>query len=261
MTTSINPEQLAAELYQAQQQRVPVDPLTDRFPDITIAQAYQVQLALARRRQAEGRRVVGWKIGLSSKTMQEMLGVSEPDYGHLFDDMVVSTGQSVPAATLLQPRCEGEIAFILGRDLAGPGVTIADVLAATRGVMPALEIIDSRVRDWKIKIQDTIADNGSSAGLVLGDRLTPVEALDLRLVGMALYKNGELVGSGAGAASMGHPAAAVAWLVNKLAEFGLSLKAGEIVLSGSLSIAPFVTAGDTIRADFDRLGSVSVCFA
>ena len=257
---TIKVEDLAAELLQAWEKRVPVDPLTERFPSLTVAQAYEIQLALVRRRLAGGRRVVGKKIGLTSKAMQDLLGVHEPDYGHLLDDMVVPNGEAIAVSRLLQPRCEGEIAFLLKRDLAGPGVTVADVLAATEAVMPALEIVDSRVRDWRIKIQDTVADNASSALLVLGDRLTPVQGLDLRLVGMVLEKNGQVMSTGAGAAVLGHPAAAVAWLANKLGEFGVALKAGEVVLSGALTAALPIAAGDAFRAEFDRLGSAAVRF-
>lgn len=258
--TSIDLEKLADELQQAQQKRQSVEPLTERFPGLTVTQAYQIQLGLVQNRLKAGRRIIGKKIGLTSQAMQKLLGVPEPDYGHLFDDMVVLNGQPITAAQLLQPRCEGEIAFLLGRDLAGPGVSVADVLAATEAVIPALEIVDSRVRDWKIKIQDTVADNGSSALLVLGDKLSPVRNLNLRLVGMVLEKNGQMVDTGAGGAALGHPAAAVAWLANKLAEFEIVLKAGEIVLSGSLATAPPAAAGDHFRADFDRLGSVAVTF-
>jgi len=237
-----------------------LDPLTDRFLDLTVAQAYQIQLAAICNRLKEGRRVVGKKIGMTSKAMQDLLGVREPDYGHILDDMVVLNGQPVAVDKLLQPRCEGEIACLLGQDLIGPGVTVAEVLAATEAVIPALEIVDCRIRDWKIKIQDTIADNASSARVVLGDKLTPVHDLDLRLVGMVLMKNGQVVATGAGAAVLGHPAASVAWLANKLLEFDIPLKAGEIILSGSLTAAPPVAAGDYFRADFDRLGSVSAYF-
>lgn len=257
---TIKVEDLAAELLRAWETRVPVDPLTERFPTLSVAQAYEIQLAMVRRRLAGGRRVVGKKIGLTSKAMQDLLGVREPDYGHLLDDMVVPNGQAIPVSHLLQPRCEGEIAFLLKRDLTGPGVTVAEVLLATDAVMPALEIVDSRVRDWRIKIQDTVADNASSALLVLGEKLMPVQGLDLRLVGMVLEKNGQVMSTGAGAAVLGHPAAAVAWLANKLGEFGVVLKAGEIVLSGALTAALPIAAGDAFRAEFDRLGSVSVRF-
>jgi 2-keto-4-pentenoate hydratase len=255
-----NIEDLAAELLRAQQQCIPLDPLTDRFSDLNITQAYQIQLTAIRTQLMAGRRVIGKKIGLTSKVMQDMLNVHEPDYGHLLDDMVVLNEQPVTVSKLLQPRCEGEIAFLLGRDLIGPGVTVADVLTATQAVIPALEIVDCRIRDWKIKIQDTVADNAASARVVFGNKLTPVLDLDLRLIGMVLMKNGQVAATGAGAAALGHPAASVAWLANKLYEFGIPLKAGEVILSGSLTIAPPVAAGDYFRADFDRLGSASAYF-
>ncbi len=261
MDNSIDIGALAAELRRAELERVSVAPLIERFPQLSVVQAYQIQLAGIEQRLGSGRRVVGKKIGLTSKAMQDLLGVPEPDYGHLLDDMVVLNDEPVPAGQLLQPRCEGEIAFLLKRDLVGPGVSIAEVLAATEAVLPALEIVDSRVRDWKIKIQDTVADNASSARVMLGHKLTPVRNLDLRLIGMVLEKNGRVVATGAGAAVLGHPAAAVAWLANKLFEFDIPLKAGEIILSGSLATAPPVVSGDYFRAEFDRLGSVAVTFS
>jgi 2-keto-4-pentenoate hydratase len=260
MKSSIQVKDLAAELEQAEQTRTPVPPLLQRFPDLTVDQAYQIQLANIEKRLRAGRRVVGKKIGLTSKAMQDALGVYEPDYGHLLDDMVVLTGQPLAAERMIQPRCEGEIAFLLKRDLEGPGVTVADVLAASEAILPALEIIDSRVADWKIKLQDTVADNASSAFIVLGNTLTPPHGLDLRLTGMVMEKNGRIIATGAGAAVLGHPASAVAWLANKLHEFDVVLKAGEVVLSGALAAASPFVAGDCFRAEFDRLGSVSVCF-
>lgn len=260
MSVTVNVDDLALELLRAERERTSVRPLTERFPDLTIDQAYRVQLAGVQARLNEGRRVIGKKIGLTSKAMQELLGVSEPDYGHLFDHMIVPNGQPISTDRLLKPRCEGEIAFLLARDLEGPGVTIATVLASTEAVMPALEIVDSRIRDWDIKIQDTIADNASSGMVVLGGRPTSVRDLDLSLIGMVLKKDGEIVDTGAGAAALGHPASAVAWLANKLSEFEVTLKAGEVVLSGSLATAPWAVAGDHFRADFDRLGHVAVRF-
>ncbi len=252
---------LAEELLAAAESARPVEQLTARFPGLTLAEAYQIQLALIGRRLAGGRRTVGKKIGLTSLAMQGLLGVREPDYGYLLDDMVIPEGQPIVTARLIAPKAEGEVAFLLGRDLAGPGVTAAEVLRATEAVMPAIEVVDSRVRDWKIKIQDTVADNASSACLVLGGMLTPVAALDLRYVGMVLEKNGEVVNTGAGAAVLGNPVTAVAWLANKLAEYGEALKAGEVVLSGAVTAAPPVVAGDVIRVTFDRLGTVTARFA
>ncbi len=261
MAATPDPGELARELLEATATGTPVDPLTTRFPDLTAADAYGIQLAIVEQRLADGRKVIGKKIGLSGKAMQELLGVDEPDYGHLFDDMIVPAGEAIATDILLAPRCEGEIAFVLAEDLPGPGVTVTDVLSATEGVMPALEIVDSRVRDWQIKLEDTVADNGSSALIVLGGALTPVIELDLRLVGMLFSQNGRHIASGTGAEALGHPAASVAWLANKLSEFGVTLQAGEIVLSGSLAGAPFAATGDVFTAEFDRLGSVSVAFA
>lgn len=252
--------ELAHELIAATATTTPVDPLTSRYPDLTVEDAYRIQLAIVAERLAAGRTIIGKKIGLSGKAMQELLGVDEPDYGHLFDDMIVPAGEAVATDRLLQPRCEAEIAFVLGDDLTGPGITVTDVLTATEGVMPALEIVDSRVRDWQIKLEDTVADNGSSALIVLGGAITPVIELDLRLVGMLFSQNGRAVATGTGAEALGHPAASVAWLANKLAEFDVSLGAGEIILSGSLAGAPFAAPGDVFVAEFDHLGTVSVAF-
>jgi 2-keto-4-pentenoate hydratase len=257
----MNSKAIAEEFYKAETNRTPVDALTVRNPDITIKQAYDIQLAgVEIRLAAEGRRVVGKKIGLTSLAMQKLIGVDEPDYGHLLDNMLVREGEPIPRADLLLPKVEGEVAFILNNTLRGPGVTIADVLRATKGVMASIEIVDSRVRDWKIKLPDTIADNASSARFVLGSRLVPVEGIDLRLVGMVFEKNGEVVNTGAGAAVLGHPAASVAWLANKLAAFGISLEAGEIILSGALTAAVDAQAGDSFHISFQQLGTVGVRF-
>lgn len=251
----------AAQLAAALRDRRPIAPLTESVPGITTADAYAIQMAGITRRVAGGARVAGKKIGLTSKAMQDLLQVREPDFGHVLDDMILAPGEPAPMTRLLQPKAEGEIAFLLGQDLLGPGVTIPAVLAATAAVMPAIEIVDSRVQDWRIQIQDTVADNASSAFVALGSRLTSPRDLDLRLLGMALYKNGELVSTGAGAAVLGHPAAAVAWLANKLSELGTPLRAGEIVLSGAVTAAPPAAAGDRFEVAFERLGSVSVRFA
>lgn len=192
--------------------------------------------------------------------MQKLLGVHEPDYGHIFNRMMAPDGGPLSFSKLIQPRIEGEIAFILQRDLRGPGVTLASVLRATRGVMASIEVIDSRIKDWKIKIQDTVADNASSARVILGGRIAPPDNLDLRCIGMILEKNGEIIATGAGAAVMGNPAQSVAWLANKLSEFGISLNAGEIIMSGSLTAAIKVAPGDVIKATFDRLGTVTARF-
>lgn len=237
----------------------PIDPFTEVYPEITTEEAYRIQGITVDTRLAEGRKVVGKKIGLTSPAIQQMLNVYEPDYGHLLDDMLVYQGEGLSTSRLLQPRIEGEIAFVLDRNLSGPGVTPADVIRATAGVTAALEIIDSRIRDWKIKIQDTVADNASSAAFVLGSNLVPLARLDLRCVGFVMTRNGQLAATGAGAAVLGNPVQSVAWLANKMGEYGISLKAGEIILSGAAAAAVPVKAGDSVHLIVDRLGDVG-CF-
>ena len=253
-------EELANALYQAELKRSPIVPLTEKYPDLTPEEAYYVQLSWVKLKEKDGAQIAGKKIGLTSKAMQTMLGVNEPDYGHLFDYMMISDNETFDTEELLQPRIEAEVAFILNQDLKGPGVTVADVLAATKYVVPAIEIIDSRIENWKIKLPDTIADNGSSSRVVLGSKVTPVEGLDLQLMGMVLEKNGQQINTGAGAAALGHPAYAIAWLANKLSQFGITLKAGEVVLPGAVAAAVNVKKGDFITAHFSGIGSVSVSF-
>jgi 2-keto-4-pentenoate hydratase len=252
---------MAQALYKAEKDAAPVDPLTVAYPTITVEQAYAIQLAgVEIRCTTEGRRVVGKKIGLTSFAMQKLIGVNEPDYGHLLDHMLVMEGEPLNRGDFLLPRVEGEVAFILKSALRGPGITIADVFRATEGIMPSIEIVDSRIKDWKIKLQDTIADNASSARFVLGSRMIPATDIDLRLVGMILEKNGEVINTGAGAAVLGHPAASVAWLANKLAAFGIALETGEIILSGAVTAAIDARSGDSFRIAFQDLGSVGVRF-
>jgi 2-keto-4-pentenoate hydratase len=200
-------------------------------------------------------------VGLSAKAMQQMLGVHEPDYGHLLADMFVDEGSTVPMSLFCQPRAEIEVAFVLGRPLCGPGVTIADVVRATDYVLPSIEIVDSRVTDWKIKIQDTIADNASSAAIVLGGRPTRLHDIDPALIGANLRKNGEVVETGCSGAVLGNPAIAVAWLANKVAQFGVTLEPGHVIMPGSCTRMVPIAAGDHIRADFDGLGHVAVRFS
>ncbi|GAX90366.1 2-keto-4-pentenoate hydratase [Effusibacillus lacus] len=250
----------ADHLAQAEVSRSGVAPLTELDPHISMEEAYQVQLVTIGRKVESGHRIVGKKIGLTSLAMQKLLGVDQPDYGHLLDSMVVENGGSIPFDRVLQPKVEGEIAFVLKRDLAGPRVTQLDVLLATDYVLPALEIVDSRIKDWKIKLSDTIADNASSGLFVLGGKPLAVESLDLAQTGMVLCKNGEIMNTGVGAAALGNPAACVAWLANKLSEFGIALKAGEVILSGALSAAVNAEPGDIFSARFAHLGEVSVRF-
>ena len=260
----LKPEQLdaaALALWTADATKQVIGPLTETYPGIDVVDAYHVQLANVRRRVAAGARVRGHKVGLSAKAMQQMLGVHEPDYGHLLDDMFVDEGSSVPTGRFCQPRAEIEVAFVLGARLEGPGVTAADVVRATDCVLPAIEIVDSRIADWKIKIEDTIADNASSAGVVLGGRPTRLTDVDPALIGATLRKNGEIVETGCSGAVLGNPVIAVAWLANKVAQFGVALEAGHVIMPGSCTRMVAVTAGDHIRADFDRLGPVAVRFA
>ena len=223
-----DPTALSEALLAADAAHTPVDPLTASAPALSVEDAYRVQLASVKARIAKGRRIIGKKIGLTSKAMQDLLGVREPDYGHLLDDMLLLEDEPCKRSELILPKVEGEVAFVLKSRLRGPGVHVADVLRATEGVMASLEIVDSRIRDWKIKLADTVADNASSARLVLGSRLRPAHEFDLRRIGMYLAKNGQVVNSGAGIAVWGHPAAAVAWLANKLAAFDVALEPGEI---------------------------------
>jgi 2-keto-4-pentenoate hydratase len=252
---------LADVLWEAEDQGRGSVPLTQLEPSLTPEEAYHVQLINLERKLHQGQKVVGKKIGLTSKAMQQLLGVDQPDYGHLLDGMVVEHGQQVPWERVLQPKVEAEIAFVLKNDLKGPKVTTMDVLLATDYIVPAIEIVDSRVKDWQITLPDTIADNASSGLYVLGGRPTPVDRVDLKRIGMVLYKNGQIVNTGVGAAALGNPATCVAWLANKLFEFDITLQAGEVILSGALSAAVDAKPGDHFLARFAHIGEVSLSFS
>ncbi|CAJ1504424.1 2-keto-4-pentenoate hydratase [[Mycobacterium] kokjensenii] len=253
-------DQLAADLAQAERSRVPISPLTAAQPDIDVVDAYEIQLINIRQRIAEGARVVGHKVGLSSEAMQQMMGVDEPDYGHLLNEMQVFEDTPVKASNYLYPRIEVEVAFILSKDLPGADCTEEDVLAATEAYAPAIELIDSRISDWKIKLCDTIADNASSAGFVLGKQRVKPGDIDIRAIDASLTKNGEVVAEGRSDAVLGNPVTAVAWLARKVESFGVRLKAGDIVLPGTATRAIDVHAGDDCVADFTGLGSVRLVF-
>lgn len=253
-------EQLGDELYQALAERRTISPLTSRGLDISIEDAYYIQQRMLARRLEKGEKVIGKKIGVTSRAVMNMLGVHQPDFGYLLDGMVYNEGESIPMDTLIQPKAEGEIAFLLKKDLMGPGVTAADVLAATEGVMACFEIVDSRIQDWKIKIQDTVADNASCGVFVLGDKVVDPKKVDLSLCGMVLEKNGEIVVTGAGAATMNSPVNAMVWLANTLGKLGIPLKAGDIVLSGALGAMVPVQAGDSLRVSIGGIGGCSVRF-
>ena len=253
-------DELAAELAQAERSREPITPLTAAYPDIDVVDAYEIQLINIRQRVAEGARVLGHKVGLSSKAMQQMMGVDEPDYGHLLDEMQVFEDTPVKAGRYLLPRVEVEVGFILGADLPGAGCTEDDVLAATEALVPSIELIDTRITDWKIALCDTIADNASSAGFMLGeDRVSPTD-VDVKTIDAVLTRNGEVVAEGRSDAVLGNPVTAVAWLSRKVESFGVRLRKGDIVLPGSCTRAIDARAGDAFVADFKGLGSVRLAF-
>lgn len=254
-------EEAAERLWQAGQNNEGITPLTEAMPGLTLDEAYEVQLLTVGKAQAAGRRIVGKKIGLTSKAMQDYFGISTPDYGHLYDTMIWDQDEPISLSKLHRPKIETELAFVLGANLMGPGVTVTDVIQATAGIIASFEIIDSRIKDWRIKVTDSIADNASAAGLTLGSRLVPVSGLDLRYIGMVVEKNGLIVDTAATAAVMGNPALAVAWLANKLGQYGIALKKGEIILSGSLTKALDVAPGDVFIANFGGVGSVKAVFS
>lgn len=259
-------QQLAERLWNAQMTGAPCDAPTGSSPELTVADAYEIQsINIDRRMNERGlfgpkARLVGRKIGITSRAVQEWLGVAEPDFGVLLDDMSVGDGAKADVSKLLQPRVEGEIAFVLKKCLLGPGITAAHVIAATDFILPAIEIIDSRIKEWKFKIQDTIADNASSGMFVLGTRPMLLGELDLKTVGMSLRKNGSVVSTGAGAACMGNPINAMVWLANKLGELGTTLGTGQVILSGALGPVSPVVAGDSVSVEIGRMGEVSVSF-
>ncbi|MBL8453289.1 MAG: 2-oxopent-4-enoate hydratase [Zoogloea sp.] len=248
------------ELYNALITRTPVAPLTDREPGITLDDAYRIQLRMIQRRVDAGETIIGKKIGVTSKVVMDMLKVNQPDFGQMTSGMVFNEGEAIRVDSMIAPRAEAEVAFILKHDLEGPGVTAADVLRATECVLPCFEIVDSRIQDWKIRIQDTVADNASCGVLTLGGVRRSPRDLDLALAGMVLEKNGELISTSTGAAVQGSPVNAVAWLANTLGRLGIGLKAGEVILSGSQSPLVPVKAGDSLSCAVGGLGGTTVRF-
>ena len=259
-------ENLADELHASEKSRMQVEHFSKRHPEMNIEDGYAISRAWVKRKRAEGRTVIGHKIGLTSRAMQQASQITEPDYGTLLDDMLFETGSDIPFQRFIAPRIEVELAFILARPLKGPGVKLTDVLAATDYVVPAIEIIDARIeqldRHTKAmrKVFDTISDNAANAGIVLGGRPVKPDAVDLRWVSALLHKNGIIEESGVAAAVLNHPASGVAWLANKLAPWGEYLEAGEIVLGGSFTRPVSAVAGDTFQADYGPLGSISLRF-
>jgi 2-oxopent-4-enoate/cis-2-oxohex-4-enoate hydratase len=251
---------LVNQLHQAWENASQIPPITDSVPKITVEEAYQIQLKLMAKRIAEGEAVVGKKIGITAKVVMKMLGVDQPDFGHLMSGMEFQESQSLPFNKFCQPKGEGEIAFLLKKDLTGPGITRDQIIEATECVMPAFEIVDSRIQDWNIKIQDTIADNASAGAFVIGSSRTSLKGLDLATCGMVLKKNGEIIGTGNGAATLDHPLNAVGWLANTLGSLGMSLKAGEIILSGSLSVMFPIQSGDSLEMEIEGVGKTMCHF-
>lgn len=250
-----------ASLLEAYRTHQPISPLTATHDGLTIDDAYQIQLAQVRAWISDGRRILGRKVGLTSPAMQAQMNVSQPDFGHLMDDMFFAENVAVPGDRFLQPRAEPEVAFVLGRDLTGPGVTVAEAATAVDYVLPALEIIDSRIADWKIGIVDTIADNASSGGVVLGSTARRIDELDLRLGGCVMHRNGQIAGTGAGGAVLGSPLNSLAWLANTLGAVGEGLTAGQVVLPGSITASIPFEPGETITAAMAGLGSVTAVIA
>lgn len=236
------------------------EPLSTTNPELSIDDAYAIQISRIETALSNGEVISGKKIGLTSAAMQNLLGVDQPDYGHLLQSMEVLNGGTISLSKLFQPKIEGEIAFVLKDDLVGPNVTPADVLAATDYIIPAIEIVDSRIKDWKIKLVDTVADNASCGLYVLGENKVKLNGIDLKEIEMQLLKNGEVINEGKGTDVLGDPAICVAWLANKLSEYDVTLKAGEVILSGALSAAVVAEPGDKFTASFSTLGEVNVQF-
>jgi 2-oxopent-4-enoate/cis-2-oxohex-4-enoate hydratase len=253
---------LGDELYQALRERRTLAPLTERYPDITIDDAYHVSTRMVKNRlERDGESIIGKKIGVTSKAVQEMLDVHQPDFGYLTDAMRYENGASMPISSqLIQPRAEGEIAFVLRKGLKGPGVTDEDVLEATEYVSACFEIVDSRVKDWKVRIQDTIADNASCGLFLLGAEQVDPRALDFPNLHMRVEKNGAPLSEGYGRAALGSPVHCVTWLANTLGQYGITLDAGDVVLSGSLVPLEPVVAGDEMNLTIEGVGTASVKF-
>jgi 2-oxo-hept-3-ene-1,7-dioate hydratase len=249
----------ARSLIQAEKTRKPVVQLSKTWPDITLEDAYAIQALVNEMKVAQGSKTIGNKIGLTSKAMQQSSQIDEPDFGVLHDYMMIEDGAKVPFERFIIPRVEPELVFVLGKPLKGPGVGLLDVLRATEYVIPAIEIIDARVQNPR-KIFDTVADNGAAAGLVLGGRPVGPMEVDLRWVSALLYRNADIEESGVAAGVLGHPAVAIAWLANKVAPFDTTLEPGRVMLSGSFTRPVWAKQGDTLRADFGPLGSLSVQF-
>ena len=248
----------ARALYDARRTRVPIPPFTDADPTLGMADGYAIQRELIDLLLADGDRIVGHKVGLTSKPMQQMVGVDSPDYGPVLASTIYRDGDTIPVSRFIAPKIEAEIVFVIGERLAGPGVTVTQAHAAIAGAVAAMEIVDSRIADWRIKLADTVADLASNGAMATSSRVVPITDLDPRLVGMTLTRNGELIDTGAGAAALGDPVAVVAWLANVLGGDGVALEPGHLIMTGALHAAVPMTPGDVFRAEFDRLGPITV---
>lgn len=251
---------IADDLERAERSAVSIDPPTASHPELDVVDAYEIQLVNIRRRLDAGARIAGHKVGLASEAMQQMMGVDEPDYGHLLDTMRYGEHTPIDASAFCFPRVEVEVGFILGEDLPGAGCTVDDVIAAVEWVVPSIELIDSRIRDWKITLCDTIADNASSLGWVLGEQRVRIDEIDVGDIDAVLYRNDEVVAKGNSSAVLGNPLTAVSWLADKVESFGVRLKAGDVILPGTATRAIDIRAGDRFRAEFDGLGTVALEF-
>lgn len=252
--------EIARRFLTAEERRSPLAPISSMYPNLTEDDAYRIQRTLVRTKAQRGDKVIGRKVGATSEAIQQMLGIREPVYGHLLESHRVGDGEKLALSELIHPRIECEIAFLLNQGIAGPGITPSDVLAVTKVVMASLEINDPRTKDWKVGRWEVIADNALAARFVLGHQQVSPEGLDLRNVGVVLRKNGGQIAKSTGAAVLGDPANAVAWLANKVAEHDQALEAGDLVLPGSLTPIYEVDIGDNIEAIFEGIGTVSVEF-
>jgi len=251
-------ERRARALYEAREKRLPIAPFTDADPSLNMDDGYIIQRAFTELLVADGEIISGYEAGLTSAAMQNMFGVDTPDYGPVMTSTIRADGATVSLDEFIAPKVEAEIVFRLATPLAGPGVTLSQARAAIGAVMAGLEIVDSRIENWRIKLADTVADLGSTGAAVFGRAVTPSPDLDYRLVGMVFSRNGELVATGAGAAALGDPVAVVAWLANVLGEHGIALEAGQVIMTGALHAAVPLNPGDTFTAEFDRLGSITL---
>jgi 2-keto-4-pentenoate hydratase len=248
----------AQALYDARRDRVAIAPFTDEDATLGMADGYAVQSELIKLILADGDTIIGYKAGLTSKPMQTMLGVDQPDYGPVLGSTVYRDGDDISLGGFIAPKVEAEIVLVMGDALRGPGVTVDEARRAVSGAAASMEIVDSRFVDWRIKLADTVADLASNGAMVMSETIVPLDDVDSRLVGMVLTRNGELVDTGAGAAALGDPLAVVAWLANTLASDGIGLEPGHLIMTGALHAARPMQAGETYLAEFDRLGSISI---